>query len=149
MLLGFLVAAATMMLSHDHGTDAAALPAGLLLVGLPAFDVALVVYSRRRRGVSVMSGGRDHLTHRLLSTVRTPGYVAFSLAVGQAALAAIAIGGHQSANWVLWAIAGVSVALAISAIPLLESLFSGRAVPTTTRPAAAEHEALPRVEASR
>jgi len=38
----------------------------LLVLGLPALDVAWLIYSRWRRGVSPGQGGRDHLHFRLL-----------------------------------------------------------------------------------
>ncbi len=38
----------------------------LLVIGLPALDVAWLIYSRWRRGVSPGQGGRDHLHFRLL-----------------------------------------------------------------------------------
>ena len=40
--------------------------AGALLVGLVILDTALVTVSRLRRGVTLVTGGRDHLSHRLL-----------------------------------------------------------------------------------
>jgi UDP-GlcNAc:undecaprenyl-phosphate GlcNAc-1-phosphate transferase len=122
MLLGFLVAAATMLLSHVHENAAAALPVGLLLVGLPAFDVALVMYSRRRRGVSVLTAGRDHLTHRLLGRFRSPRHVAVALAAAQGTLALVAITGHEVASGLLWFAAAVCVTGALALIPVLESL---------------------------
>ena len=50
-----------------RGRGAAAwqsLAMGLLFVGIPALDTTLVMVSRRRRGISILTGGRDHLTHR-------------------------------------------------------------------------------------
>ncbi len=38
----------------------------MLVLGLPALDVAWLIYSRWRRGVSPGQGGRDHLHFRLL-----------------------------------------------------------------------------------
>ncbi|MFZ1755741.1 MAG: MraY family glycosyltransferase [Caldilineaceae bacterium] len=38
----------------------------LLVIGLPALDVAWLIYSRRRRGLSPGQAGRDHLHFRLL-----------------------------------------------------------------------------------
>lgn len=38
----------------------------MLVVGLPALDVAWLIYDRRRRGLSPAQGGRDHLHFRLL-----------------------------------------------------------------------------------
>jgi UDP-N-acetylmuramyl pentapeptide phosphotransferase/UDP-N-acetylglucosamine-1-phosphate transferase len=121
MLLGFLVAAVTMTLSHDHGANAAALPIGLLLVGLPAFDVALVMYSRRRRGVSILTAGRDHLSHRLLTRVGSPRHVAAALAIAQGALAVVAIGGHEVAGEFVWFVAAACVTGGLALIPVLES----------------------------
>src|SRR5207248_11415996 len=72
MPAGFLVAALVMATAwHGRGGDPAVV-VGALLAGLPIFDAALVSYARIRRGVSVMTGGRDHLTHRLLLHLRSP-----------------------------------------------------------------------------
>jgi UDP-GlcNAc:undecaprenyl-phosphate GlcNAc-1-phosphate transferase len=38
----------------------------MLVMGLPALDVAWLIYDRRRRGLSPGQGGRDHLHFRLL-----------------------------------------------------------------------------------
>jgi UDP-GlcNAc:undecaprenyl-phosphate GlcNAc-1-phosphate transferase len=38
----------------------------MLVVGLPALDVAWLIYDRNRRGISPGQGGRDHLHFRLL-----------------------------------------------------------------------------------
>jgi UDP-GlcNAc:undecaprenyl-phosphate GlcNAc-1-phosphate transferase len=37
----------------------------MMVLGLPALDVAWLIYSRRRRGLSPGQGGRDHLHLRL------------------------------------------------------------------------------------
>jgi UDP-GlcNAc:undecaprenyl-phosphate GlcNAc-1-phosphate transferase len=149
MLLGLLVAAATMMLSRNHGTDPAALPAGVLLVGLPAFDVMLVMYSRRRRRVSLISGGRDHLTHRLLVGLRSPRLVALALAMAQGVLVALAIGGHELDAVAGWVIAGTCIVGAVTWIPALESSPSGPARRSRETPSrtASEQEAVQRVSA--
>ena len=59
----------------------AGLLVGALLVALPMLDTALVIVSRTRRGVTLVTGGRDHLTHRLLLTLGTPRAVAVVLAL--------------------------------------------------------------------
>jgi hypothetical protein len=112
-----------MRLSHIGGSDPSALPVGLLLVGLPAFDVALVTYSRRRRGLPIVTGGRDHLTHRLLGGLRSPRRVGATLAVAQGTLALVAIGGHELAGGTIWFVGAGCVAVALVLIPLLESQF--------------------------
>ncbi len=57
--LGFVVAALGII-------GGARLATVMLVLGLPALDVAWLIYMRRRRGVSPGQGGRDHLHYRLL-----------------------------------------------------------------------------------
>jgi UDP-GlcNAc:undecaprenyl-phosphate GlcNAc-1-phosphate transferase len=91
MAIGVTLAALLMsMPSSGFGWEL--LPVMVVMVGLPAFDTALVIVSRRRRGVNVLSGGRDHLTHRLSAQLGSPWRVAVAMAAGQAACAALAIG---------------------------------------------------------
>jgi UDP-GlcNAc:undecaprenyl-phosphate/decaprenyl-phosphate GlcNAc-1-phosphate transferase len=63
----------------------------LLLVGVPIIDTTLVVLSRTQRGISVLVGGRDHLSHRLLAGVRSERNVALALGAAQAVLCAVAV----------------------------------------------------------
>jgi UDP-GlcNAc:undecaprenyl-phosphate GlcNAc-1-phosphate transferase len=95
MPLGLLLAGlsiAALKPAHIHGS---ALFAGAMLVGLPIVDVALVSISRWRRGVTLTTGGRDHLTHRILPRAGSPRRVAAVLALLQAALAGLGIlGAH-------------------------------------------------------
>ena len=96
MTIGFLIAALAMATGRalSHGGDAGLL-AGALLVGLPILDTALVSFSRKRRGVKLVTGGRDHLTHRLLPALHTPRAVAGALGLMQAILCASAIAGDR------------------------------------------------------
>ncbi len=52
------------------------------------FDTTLVVVSRMRRRAAVLSGGRDHVTHRLLTRLGSERAVCLALAVSQAVLIA-------------------------------------------------------------
>ncbi len=65
------------------------------LAGIAILDTTLVVFSRRRRGAAVLSGARDHLTHRLLAALKTPSRVAAALAIGQLGLCALAALLHE------------------------------------------------------
>jgi UDP-GlcNAc:undecaprenyl-phosphate/decaprenyl-phosphate GlcNAc-1-phosphate transferase len=38
----------------------------VFIMGLPIFDMTLVVISRLRRGVSPNTPGKDHISHRLV-----------------------------------------------------------------------------------
>ena len=58
MPLGFAVAATTMIGVSASTAAWQSLAMGLLLVGIPALDTALVTVSRRRRGISILTGGR-------------------------------------------------------------------------------------------
>lgn len=91
MPLGFLNAAMIANLPAGDPSLLVAVGAGVVLAGLPAADTALVIVSRSRRGVSLLTGGRDHLTHRLLARLRSPRLVAVVLAVAQACCVAAGI----------------------------------------------------------
>jgi UDP-GlcNAc:undecaprenyl-phosphate GlcNAc-1-phosphate transferase len=86
MPLGFVIAGAVMAepMSADVGWTAILVAAPL--VGLPILDTTLVVMSRRRAGRPILSGGRDHLTHRLRAVLGSARAVAIFLAVTQAVL---------------------------------------------------------------
>jgi UDP-GlcNAc:undecaprenyl-phosphate/decaprenyl-phosphate GlcNAc-1-phosphate transferase len=86
-----LVVAAIVMQSPDGSLGWASLPALAPLAGLPIFDTTLVIVSRYRRGAPILSGGRDHLTHRLLGRLGTARSVAMVMGGAQALLCALAV----------------------------------------------------------
>lgn len=121
MPLGFIVAALSMAALQTASLGAGAVLTGGLVAGLPILDTTLVVISRRRRGVPLATGGRDHLTHRLLERAGSARRLALLLAAGQGILVGLAIAASQ-----LGLIFGVSAALAavaggFAAIVVLES----------------------------
>src|SRR3954462_9519113 len=81
--IGFVVASSLMALSASKGLGWPLLLAAILLVGLPVADTALILISRRRARVPLLSGGSDHLTHRLLTRLGSPRRVALALAAVQ------------------------------------------------------------------
>ena len=95
MPIGFVVAALAMATSRHSANGHAGILLGAMLVGLPILDVALVSLSRTRRGVSLMTGGRDHLTHRILLVARSPRSVAVVLAAAQLTLCGLALLGYD------------------------------------------------------
>jgi UDP-GlcNAc:undecaprenyl-phosphate GlcNAc-1-phosphate transferase len=119
--LGFLVATGAMLACDAYTPGAEAVPYAALLVGLVIFDVALVTFSRRRAGVPLITAGRDHLSHRLLSRLGDPRRVAAALAAGQLALCAAAIVAAELAWPALAVVAGVAVAGGVAAVALLDS----------------------------
>lgn len=121
MLVGFLVAGLAMATASHLYFAPSSLLVCALLVGVPILDTALVSVSRRRRGVPLMTGGRDHLTHRLLVRLRSPRAVAACLALIQLVLCAAAIGGDQIGSEAIYAFAGVAVAAGVLALVVLDS----------------------------
>lgn len=66
LLLGFLLAVLAIKLRFPGLEPERAWIAPLLVLIVPIADTSLVTISRLRRGVSISSGGRDHISHRLL-----------------------------------------------------------------------------------
>jgi UDP-GlcNAc:undecaprenyl-phosphate GlcNAc-1-phosphate transferase len=88
-LLGFLVAVAAMGALRDE-SGLAPSAAMALLLGIPLLDTAFVMVSRRRRGIPLLTGGHDHLTHRILAWAGSPWKVAAIVASAQTVLSALA-----------------------------------------------------------
>ena len=135
MPIGFVAAAAAIAAPPAAGLGRfGALACGAMLVGLVILDTTLVVISRRRRGIPLLTGGRDHLTHRLLAMTGTPQAVAATLGTLQLGLGAVAL---TAAEWgrhaVLWTTIG-TVVIGVAVIAVLEIRFSvARHVPMPAR----------------
>jgi UDP-GlcNAc:undecaprenyl-phosphate GlcNAc-1-phosphate transferase len=102
--IGLLVAGLTMsVVTRDYfGTRGIVI--GPLLVGLVILDTTLVTVSRTRGRRAVLSGGRDHLTHRLINWLGSPRVVALVLAATQMLVCAITIAiARAGFGWVLLA----------------------------------------------
>jgi len=124
MPVGFAVAAVTMIGVSDAAPAWQSLAMGMLFVGIPALDTTLVMVSRRRRGLSVLTAGRDHLTHRTMQRFQTARAVAVGLGAAQAVISAVAVialrGGSAA---VLIAVIAYLVGLGL-AVTLLDSRFA-------------------------
>jgi UDP-GlcNAc:undecaprenyl-phosphate/decaprenyl-phosphate GlcNAc-1-phosphate transferase len=127
MPIGFVIAGAVMAAPGTQGFGWSALLAMAPMVGLPILDTTLVVISRRRARRPVLSGGRDHLTHRLRAMVGgSVGAVVVSLAAVQAVLCLVAIAAVQ-VGAALAVVAAVAFAVAGGfAIFVLETPGRGR-----------------------
>jgi UDP-GlcNAc:undecaprenyl-phosphate GlcNAc-1-phosphate transferase len=124
MPLGFAVAAVAMIGVGEAAAAWQSLAMGLLFVGIPALDTALVMVSRRRRGLSILTAGRDHLTHRTRLRFQTARAVAVALGGAQAVISALAVvavtGGSAT---IVVAVIAYLVGLGV-AITLLDSRFA-------------------------
>jgi len=121
MLLGFLVAALAMAVWRLNGMAGTAFLPAILLVGVPIFDMTMVIVSRLRRGAPVYKGGRDHTTHRLLPMIGSTWAVALTLGLVQGALSLAAISLMDASKNAMLAGAGVAFLLGLATIALLES----------------------------
>jgi UDP-GlcNAc:undecaprenyl-phosphate GlcNAc-1-phosphate transferase len=126
MPIGFVVAGAVMAAPGAQDFGWSAVLALAPMVGLPILDTTLVVISRRRGGRPVLSGGRDHLTHRLRAMFGSARVVALSLASAQAILCLCAIGFSRIDHVVATVVAASLVMVGAAAIYILETPGRGR-----------------------
>ena len=66
LFLGVLLATLTIRLNPDTQTLFASFATPILLLAIPILDTSVAVFSRLRRGISPLQGGKDHLSHRLI-----------------------------------------------------------------------------------
>lgn len=66
LFLGFLLAVLALRLRFPDNDNIVTWMIPLFLLGLPLFDISLVIFSRLRRGVSPNTAGKDHISHRLV-----------------------------------------------------------------------------------
>jgi UDP-GlcNAc:undecaprenyl-phosphate/decaprenyl-phosphate GlcNAc-1-phosphate transferase len=90
LFLGFMLAVITI----DVDT-ALQVPRGflvpLMILAIPVLDTSMVTLARLRRGRSVMEGGRDHLSHRLVARGSSPRRAVATLLAAEAMLATVAV----------------------------------------------------------
>jgi UDP-GlcNAc:undecaprenyl-phosphate GlcNAc-1-phosphate transferase len=91
MPIGFIVAALAMNIPVDERLGWPVLLTAALFLAIPVLDTLLVVVSRTRRRVSIVTAGRDHLTHRLHTRLASARAVAVTLALTQAWVSLFAI----------------------------------------------------------
>jgi UDP-GlcNAc:undecaprenyl-phosphate GlcNAc-1-phosphate transferase len=118
--VGLIVAALTMSVVRSEYLGPSGVVVAALLVGLVILDTTLVTYSRTRGGRPVLSGGHDHLTHRIVERLGSAGAVALTLAVTQFVVCSIAIAAARAGlGWVLLA-GGLCLAFGVRLIWQLE-----------------------------
>ena len=66
LFLGIIVSVLTIRLRPDLSSQIASLAIPLALMAVPILDTTVAVSSRIYRGISPLTGGRDHLSHRLV-----------------------------------------------------------------------------------
>ncbi|HET9719062.1 MAG TPA: MraY family glycosyltransferase [Solirubrobacteraceae bacterium] len=149
LVLGLLIARMTMAAVTQRYLGPSGVVVAALLVGLVIFDTTLVVISRSRAGVSVLTGGRDHLSHRLAGRLGAPRNVALALAGAQLVLCAITISVAQAGlGWVLLAGGLALVAGGFMIWQFERSVWFQRAVAVAASPSSEQADELRVAEAS-
>jgi hypothetical protein len=98
-------------------------------------DTTLVTFSRTRGGRPVFSGGRDHLTHRVVDRLGSPRAVAGALAFTQLLVCGVAIGvARAGVGWVLLA-GGLCLVFGLALIWRFERIWARVQVGSATGPA--------------
>jgi UDP-GlcNAc:undecaprenyl-phosphate GlcNAc-1-phosphate transferase len=93
LFLGIIVAVATIRLNPGITPTWQSLAIPVMLLAVPLLDTCVAVFSRLARGLSPLTGGKDHLSHRLVRGGLTRRMAAISLwsASGVAALFALGL----------------------------------------------------------
>jgi UDP-GlcNAc:undecaprenyl-phosphate GlcNAc-1-phosphate transferase len=141
MPLGFAVAALVASAARSAEPSVLALVAGFMLVGIPALDTCLVIVSRRRRGISILTGGQDHLTHRTRSRMGTARRVVLVLGSTQAVVSALVIAATRASSTTLVYILLAFVVCAGTAIGAMEGAAASEEIeslPVAERSAASQ-----------
>jgi UDP-GlcNAc:undecaprenyl-phosphate GlcNAc-1-phosphate transferase len=93
LFLGIIISVATIRLNPGITPIWQSLAIPLMLLAVPLLDTCVAVFSRLARGLSPLTGGKDHLSHRLVRGGLTRPMAAISLwaASGVCALFAVAL----------------------------------------------------------
>jgi UDP-GlcNAc:undecaprenyl-phosphate GlcNAc-1-phosphate transferase len=97
LFLGVMVSVLTIRLNPGISPSWQSLAIPVLMLAVPILDTTVAIFSRWQRGISAFTGGRDHLSHRLIR-------IGFT---------------HKKAAVSLWALTAVfcSAALAVYQLP--------------------------------
>jgi UDP-GlcNAc:undecaprenyl-phosphate GlcNAc-1-phosphate transferase len=93
LFLGIIISVATIRLNPGIAPTWQSLVIPLMLLAVPLLDTCVAVFSRLARGLSPLTGGKDHLSHRLVRGGLTRPQAAISLwsASGVCAMFALAL----------------------------------------------------------
>ena len=127
LFLGFLLAVVGVKLRFPSNTPLVTWMIPLLVLAVPLVDTTLVSLSRIRRGLSPLTPGKDHISHRLVRLGWTHREAVLGLWVVACAMGSLALFVTR-ANWLeAYAVAGVVVCLALLALVRLELALHGEA----------------------
>jgi len=106
LFLGIVMGVLTIRLDPGVKPQALSLVIPIALLAIPILDTTVAVSSRLYRGISPFTGGRDHLSHRLMRIGMHRKYAAITLWAASGAYGLLAYAIYQSQNSLYAFIAG-------------------------------------------
>jgi UDP-GlcNAc:undecaprenyl-phosphate GlcNAc-1-phosphate transferase len=98
LFLGVIISVATIRLNPGITPTWQSLAIPVILLAVPLLDTCVAVFSRLARGLSPLTGGKDHLSHRLVRAGLTRPMAAISLWSASGVCALFALGIYFFAN---------------------------------------------------
>jgi UDP-GlcNAc:undecaprenyl-phosphate GlcNAc-1-phosphate transferase len=92
LFLGVIISVATIRLNPGITSTWQSLAIPVMLLAVPLLDTCVAVFSRLARGLSPLTGGKDHLSHRLVRAGLTRPMAAISLWSASGVCALFALG---------------------------------------------------------
>ena len=120
LFLGFLLAVMGIQLRFPDNSNFVTWIVPIFLLGLPIFDMTLVVVSRLRRGLSPNTAGRDHTSHRLVRLGFSPREAVLILYLFSGILGMMALYITQASLVEGYLVGGIAAILALVALVWLE-----------------------------
>jgi UDP-GlcNAc:undecaprenyl-phosphate/decaprenyl-phosphate GlcNAc-1-phosphate transferase len=98
LFLGVIISVATIRLNPGITPSWQSLAIPIMLLAVPLLDTCVAVFSRLARGLSPLTGGKDHLSHRLVRAGLSRRVAVVSLWSASGVCALMAIGVYQFAD---------------------------------------------------
>jgi UDP-GlcNAc:undecaprenyl-phosphate/decaprenyl-phosphate GlcNAc-1-phosphate transferase len=95
LFLGIIISVATIRLNPGITPTWQSLAIPVMLLAVPLLDTCVAVFSRLARGLSPLTGGKDHLSHRLVRASLSRRAAAVSLWLASGVCAVMAVGVYQ------------------------------------------------------
>ena len=92
LFLGVIISVATIRLNPGITPSWQSLAIPLMLLAIPLLDTCVAVFSRLARGISPLTGGKDHLSHRLVRAGLSRRAAAISLWSASGVCTVLAVG---------------------------------------------------------
>jgi UDP-GlcNAc:undecaprenyl-phosphate GlcNAc-1-phosphate transferase len=96
LFLGIIISVATIRLNPGITPTWKSLTIPVILLAVPLLDTCVAVFSRLARGLSPLTGGKDHLSHRLVRAGLSRRVAAVGLWSASGGCAAVAVLVYQN-----------------------------------------------------